>query len=327
MDAGEAQREPQGRAHQPQRLLITGGAGFIASHVAKHFLTTYETYELVVVDALMYCANRRNLPEHPRLTFVHGDITDLAAVEHLLCTHRCDTILHFAAQTHVDRSFANSFSFTHNNMLGTHVMLEAAKLFVHVSTDEVYGETVPGEDRHFLEKISPLNPTNPYAASKAAAEMMVKAYQKSYDLPVIVTRGNNVYGPHQHPEKLVPKLIYQALRDQCLTLHGDGSQQRGYVFVQDVARAFDILVHRGTGLHLLRLLTGSTRICNRRTQDRCFQDRRYLVANENLLQLGWAPGTSWRDGLRSTIAWQREHPDYWPDLEAALEPHYPTPAE
>eukprot|EP00730_Choanoeca_flexa_P008742 TRINITY_DN12531_c5_g1_i3.p1 TRINITY_DN12531_c5_g1~~TRINITY_DN12531_c5_g1_i3.p1 ORF type:complete len:361 (+),score=57.74 TRINITY_DN12531_c5_g1_i3:139-1221(+) len=337
---------------QPSCILLTGGAGFIGSQVVKHFLNNH-SYDIIVFDKFEYCANRRNLDLDPdvqrlgRLTIIEGDICDQKQLHQVFDTHPIDTVLHFAALTHVDKSFNNSFAFTHNNVVGTHVLLDvikdhaaAVKRIIHVSTDEVYGETRPGNDRQFLEHESPLNPTNPYSASKAAAEMIVKGFIKSYNLPIIVTRGNNVYGPCQHPEKLISKLIYRGLLGKSLQLHGDGSQLRGYVHVHDVARAFDLLTHRGEPGQIynigtrseLSVLQVATDICQslgldaekriEYVKDRLFQDRRYLIDNRNLEELGWQPRLSWMEGLKQTIEWHRTHVDYWSEMDDALQAHY-----
>ena len=237
----------------PQNILITGGAGFIASHVVIRLVKNYPQYNIVNMDMLSYCSCHENVlsaigEEAPNYKFVKGDICSSDLVSYVLRTEKIDTILHFAAQTHVDNSFGNSFQFTKHNIMGTHVLLEAAKnagihRFIHVSTDEVYGEG--RENEAGMVEAATLEPTNPYAATKAGAEFLVKAYQRSFKLPAIMTRGNNVYGPHQFPEKLIPKFTNQLLRGRAVTLHGDGSNTRNFLFVEDVAEAFDVLLHRG----------------------------------------------------------------------------------
>ena len=232
-------------------ILITGAAGFIASYVLRHFIVQYPEYSIICYDKLDYCASENNfnmLKHYKNFTFEHGDITDANRTLHVLKKHKVDTIMHFAAQSHVDLSFGNSYSFTHNNVYGTHVLLECSinagvKRFIHVSTDEVYGEVEP--DKPDLLENALLCPTNPYAASKAAAEMIVNAYYKSYKLPVIIVRSNNVYGPHQFPEKVIPKFTCLLNRGQKLTLHGDGSPTRRYLYAGDAADAFDTIFHKG----------------------------------------------------------------------------------
>lgn len=273
-----------------KRILITGGAGFIGSHVVIRLVKTYPQYKVVVLDKLDYCGSLKHLEtvaSYPNYSFVkvsfeaavgdsspvvplrprscltsattcapflppslQGSITSSDLVTYILRKEKIDTVMHFAAQTHVDNSFGNSLSFTETNILGTHVLLEASKeakikLFIHVSTDEVYGEGSSLAPGMLSTEASALEPTNPYSATKAGAEYLCKAYHRSFNLPIIITRGNNVYGPHQYPEKIVPKFVSQTLRGLPLTLHGDGSNSRNYLFVEDVARAFDVILHKG----------------------------------------------------------------------------------
>jgi len=255
-----------------------------------------------------------------------------------------DTIMHFAAQTHVDNSFGNSFAFTESNIYGTHVLLETAKCcptikrFIHVSTDEVYGEgedfeTDPMKEDHILE------PTNPYAATKAGAEFLVKSYFRSFKLPVLITRGNNVYGPHQFPEKLIPKFTNQLMKDMPLTIHGDGSNTRNFLFVRDVASAFDVILHKGTPGHVYNI-GGQNEIANidvaktllkifgkdeetylQYVPDRRFNDLRYTINSSKLHELGWTEKVSWEDGLRETVEWYKKNTSRYGNIDAALVAH------
>ncbi|CAI9787685.1 unnamed protein product [Fraxinus pennsylvanica] len=333
--------------HKPQNILITGAAGFIASHVANRLIRNYSEYRIIVLDKLDYCSNLKNLDasrSSPNFKFVKGDICSADLVNYLLDTESVDTIMHFAAQTHVDNSFGNSFEFIKNNVYGTYVLLEACKSFgqvrrfIHVSTDEVYGETeenaVVGNDES-----SQLLPTNPYSASKAGAEMLVLAYGRSYDLPVIITRGNNVYGTHQFPEKLIPKFILLAMKGKHLAIHGDGSNIRSYLYCEDVAEAFDIILHRGEVGHVYNIGTDEERrvvdvardICRlfsldpdaviKCVENRPFNDQRYFLDTQKLKNLGWSERTSWEDGLRLTAEWYMRNPDWWGDVSGALLPH------
>lgn len=258
--------------------------------------------------------------------------------------------MHFAAQTHVDNSFGNSITFTEANILGTHVLLEAAKearvkLFIHVSTDEVYGEGETGVPSH---EGSPLEPTNPYSATKAGAEYLVKAYHRSFNLPIIITRGNNVYGPHQYPEKIIPKFINQLMRGLPLTLHGTGSNTRNYLFVEDVARAFEVILHSGVvgqiyniggnnevsnidvARELLRLMglvdkAGTLALAEHQNiifvPDRPFNDLRYPLDCKKLNELGWKEQVTWEEGLAKTVVWYNKYSGNWSDVEAALVAH------
>ncbi|KAM7498568.1 hypothetical protein LguiA_022982 [Lonicera macranthoides] len=333
--------------YTPKNILITGAAGFIASHVANRLVRSYPEYKIVVLDKLDYCSNLKNLlpsQSSPNFKFVKGDIGSADLVNYLLITESIDTIMHFAAQTHVDNSFGNSFEFTKNNIYGTHVLLEACKVtgqirrFIHVSTDEVYGETeedaVVGN-----HEASQLLPTNPYSATKAGAEMLVMAYGRSYGLPVITTRGNNVYGPNQFPEKLIPKFILLAMRGKPLPIHGDGSNVRSYLYCEDVAEAFEVILHKGEVGHVYNIGTKKERRVIDVARDMCklfsmnpetsikfvdnrpFNDQRYFLDDQKLKNLGWSERTTWVEGLKKTMEWYTSHPNWWGDVSGALLPH------
>ncbi|KAK3357675.1 hypothetical protein B0T25DRAFT_166530 [Lasiosphaeria hispida] len=338
-----------------KNIMITGGAGFIACWLVRHLTLTYpQAYNIVSFDKLDYCAslnNTRALNDKRNFTFHQGDITNPSEVVDCLERYNIDTVFHFAAQSHVDLSFGNSYGFTHTNVYGTHVLLESAKKvgikrFIHISTDEVYGE-VKDEDDDLLET-SILAPTNPYAASKAAAEMLVHSYQKSFKLPVIIVRSNNVYGPHQYPEKIIPKFTCLLNRNQPVVLHGDGSPTRRYLFAGDAADAFDTILHRGqlgqiynvgsydeiSNISLCsKLLTEMAlvpaavpgdddfRKWVKYTHDRPFNDHRYAVDGTKLRNLGWEQKTSFADGLRITVEWYRRFGErWWGDISKVLSP-------
>ncbi|KAI3921876.1 hypothetical protein MKX01_005565 [Papaver californicum] len=333
--------------YTPKNILITGAAGFIASHVANRLIRNYPDYKIVVLDKLDYCSNLKNLlpsRSSANFKFVKGDIGSADLVNFLLITESIDTIMHFAAQTHVDNSFGNSFEFTKNNIYGTHVLLEACKVtgqirrFIHVSTDEVYGET--DEDAVVgNHEASQLLPTNPYSATKAGAEMLVMAYGRSYGLPVITTRGNNVYGPNQYPEKLIPKLILLAMKGKPLPIHGDGSNVRSYLYCEDVAEAFEVVLHKGEIGHVYNIGTKKERrvidvvkdVCQlfsldpeaviKFVENRPFNDQRYFLDDQKLKNLGWSERTSWEEGLKKTMDWYLKNPDWWGDVSGALLPH------
>ena len=233
-----------------RNILVTGGCGFIGSHVIAKLIERYgNKIEIFNLDILDYCASPENVSSVsclPNYHFVRGDISSVDLVNYVLQAHQIDTIIHLAAQTHVDNSFGNSLSFTETNVRGTHVLLESARLhqvsrFIHVSTDEVYGET--GEKMNSEEAI--LAPTNPYSASKAGGELLVQSYIKSFGFPAIITRGNNVYGPHQYPEKIVPKFICRLEQGKKCCLHGTGKNQRSFLYVTDVAEAFACILIKG----------------------------------------------------------------------------------
>lgn len=306
---------------------------------------------VIVLDKLDYCAtvnSLRSVWRRPNFGFVRGDICDADLVKYVLRQEGCDTIMNFAAQTHVDKSFGNSFEFTRTNVMGTHVLLEAAKAlgaqvrrFVHVSTDEVYGESARGSEDKFHER-SQLNPTNPYAASKACAEFLVKSYATSFSLPTIITRGNNVYGQHQYPEKLIPKFIHLMERDRPLPIHGDGSARRCFIHVDDVVDAFRVVLERGRPGEIYNIGTACERtvlevarellrIYGRESsearylefvEDRAFNDARYNIALSKLAVLGWrGPRVTFGEGLLRTVEWYRDNADHFENVEHALSAH------
>ena len=319
------------------RILLTGGAGFIGSHVAELLAEKYPDYQIFVLDKMDYCASAANLAG-VRCRLIKGDVQSIDLVSHVLEEFAITHVLHFAAQTHVDASFGNSIAFTMNNTLGTHVLLEAARKygriqkFVNVSTDEVYGDS-PDKSNESCR----LEPTNPYSAAKAGAEMLCKAYLTSYGLPVVITRGNNVFGPRQYPEKLIPKFILLGSLGRDLPVHGDGSATRSYLYVTDVADAFDRILHRGrigetynigtederTVADVARHIaaTFAARIVH--VRDRAFNDKRYFIGSEKLRdELGWEQRVSFDDGMRATIDWYLGADlTRWAGVESALLPH------
>lgn len=335
--------------YDPKVILLTGGAGFIGSCVMVHLVKKYPETQMICLDKLDYCASVKNFEEiqnHKNFRFVRGDITSADLVNHIIGSYKVDTVMHFAAESHVDNSFGNSLGFTHTNVLGTHTLLEAAKAhikqirrFIHVSTDEVYGESNSVDQRKVVGDA--LSPTNPYAASKAAAEFMVKSYRKSFNLPTIITRGNNVYGPRQYPEKLIPKFISLLNRGQPCPLHGDGSNRRSFLFVQDVAEAFEVILRKGvvgtiynigsdyeiTNKGVLQELLGLFGLQDREEElvryvrDRPFNDFRYHINTEGLEGLGWKQKVQFAEGLKITKEWYLARPNYWGNISSALFAH------
>lgn len=329
--------------YNPKKILITGGAGFIASIVIVSLIKKYPQVKIVNVDKLDYCSSLKNLKEIENCNnykFYPVDITDFHLIDKIFEIENPDTVMHFAAHTHVDNSFGNSFNFTHNNIYGTHVLLEVSKKynikrFIHVSTDEVYGEF----DDEMVDEKSTLNPTNPYSASKVGAEFIAKSYYKSFGLPLIITRGNNVYGPKQYPEKLIPKFITLLNRGLSCPIHGEGLEKRSFIYVDDVVEAFDVILHKGIVGEIYNIGTkeeitniGVTRELLKFynfnefdkiyfVQNRCFNDQRYTLNTDKLNKLGWSPKINFKEGLKKTIEWYTKNKNHWDNIEQALVPH------
>lgn len=331
----------------PKVILVTGGAGFIGSHVVDILVQNYPDYRIIVYDKLDYCASIENLNKSKdSITFVKGDIGSEDLIKHVLKEEKVDTVIHFAAQTHVDNSFGNSLQFTINNTLGTHVLLEACresgiKRFINVSTDEVYGETSVGCETGLTEEAL-LYPTNPYSAAKAGAELLARSYMTSYGMPVIITRGNNVYGPRQFPEKLIPKTVCLLNKGSNVFIHGEGNAERSFLHVSDVARAFDIILHKGEVGSIYNIGTDIERsvksvvediisVCQQSSdkivhvKDRQFNDKRYYIDSKKLMSMGWKPEIDWDCGLKETVEWYRnkDNTSRWEEGELghALKPH------
>lgn len=322
-------------------ILVTGGYGFIASNFLNYIVPKYPQCIFINLDRLDKVASRKNVIQevHNARNYIEviGDCSSVDLIKFLLKTYRVDRIVHFAAQTHVDNSFGNSFHFTQDNVYATHVLLECARnhqliqSFIHVSTDEVYGEiglNDPPSDPTF----SFLNPTNPYAATKTAAEYLVKSYSISYGLPTIITRCNNVYGPRQYPEKVIPRFILQSLTGMNITVQGNGSARRRFVHAEDVARAYEVILLKGIPGSIYQIGTADEfsvieigQMIHSKirphipyesvlqwVQDRPFNDSRYAVNTSLLEQLGWKPQISFQDGLMDTIEWYSKiTSDHW----------------
>ncbi len=311
-----------------RRILVTGGAGFIGSHLVD-LLLEREDVEVTVLDALTYAGTRRNLAEHerdPRFAFVRGDVADAAAVGPLV--EAADHVIHAAAESFVDRSIADPSAFVVTNVLGTHVVLEACRRtgtpMTFVSTDEVYGENAP--EGRFTED-APMRPRSPYAATKAAGDLLCGAYATTYGLPVTVVRGTNAFGPRQHPEKAIPTFVLAALDGRPLPVYGRGEQRREWLYVRDFVRAIAVVMDRGElgsayniggGRELANLelareicrLVGAPASLVSFVPDRPGHDFRYGLAWDRLAALGWAPEVPFEEGLARTVAWYREHRDW-----------------
>jgi UDP-glucose 4,6-dehydratase len=299
-------------------LLVTGGYGFIASNFINHYFDQNLAAHIVNIDAMYYCARKENVRQDirasPRYTEVIGNIQSMDLVKHILVGHHITHVIHFAAQSHVQNSFEESLQYTKDNILGTHILLEACRQlgnitrFVHVSTDEVYGESMLDAECKMHEE-SVLCPTNPYAATKASAELIAMSYYHSFNMPIIITRGNNVYGPNQYPEKLIPRFIELLKEDKQVTIQGDGDCVRSFIHVNDVVKAFEIILVRGTtgeiyniggddsheysvmdiAQRLIRMIKNTTDYDQwiSYIEDRPFNDKRYYISNEKLKGLGW----------------------------------------
>jgi len=326
------------KPYEPKSVLITGGCGFIGSNSLNYLANKYGDIEFVNLDKMDYCSSEDNvnIKDKSKYTFYKGNINNTELTQIIFNKHNIDTIIHFAAQTHVDNSFGNSVHFTEDNVMGTHNLLESVKAygkirrFIHISTDEVYGE-VSDDNLGCDEEASLLNPTNPYAATKASAEFIVRSYMHSFKLPIIITRGNNVYGPHQYPEKVIPRFILQLLANKPVTIHGDGSSKRNFIHVEDTAKAIEaILLHGQTG-DIYNIGTANEYsvkqiahlLCKKLKpnedpekwlsfgKDRDFNDRRYNVKAGKLQSLGWKEETAFDEGINRTIEWYTSNKDKW----------------
>jgi len=319
---------------EAKTILVTGGCGFIGSNFIHYLLGKYPSYRIINLDKLTYCGNLDNLCEvvqRPHLTFVRGDIADRKLIMTILHDERIDYIVNFAAESHVDRSIEDPDLFLRTNVLGTQVLLEGARaaavqLFIQISTDEVYGSL--GGTGLFTETTS-MKPNSPYAASKAAADFMVRAYTKTYGLAAIVTRSSNNYGPYQFPEKLIPLMISNALEDRELPIYGDGLNVRDWIYVGDHCEAIDTIIHHGksgeiyniggaserTNLQVVRAILetlGKPESLIRFVKDRPGHDRRYAMDFSKVRkELGWQPQVTFEEGIKKTVSWYREHQDWW----------------
>jgi dTDP-glucose 4,6-dehydratase len=307
------------------KLAVTGGAGFIGSNFVRYMLRHYPSDSILNIDSLTYSGNLENLSDvlgDARYQFLKADICDYDQMVQAL-SQGIDAVVHFAAESHVDRSILDGSVFVRTNVLGTQSLLEAARQagvrrFVHVSTDEVYG-SAPGEGK--FREDSPLRPNSPYAASKAASDLLARAYFQTYHFPVIVTRCSNNFGPYQFPEKFIPLLISRALEDQSIPIYGDGLQVRDWIFVNDHCRALDAVLHHGRegevynigaenewpnieiAGQILELLNKPQSLLTH-VQDRPGHDRRYAIHSGKIqTELGWWPQTSFAKGLALTIDW------------------------
>jgi len=315
-------------------ILVTGGAGFIGCNFVRYLLEHILDAQVRVLDKLTYAGSRENLGDvdgDPRVTVVEGDICDVEVVGEAMAG--VDVVVHLAAESHVDRSILGPQPAMQTNFHGTFVLLEAARqtqpdLFLHASTDEVYGPVQTGQ----FDETAPLNPRNPYSASKAGADHLAQAYYITYDVPVIISRPCNNYGPYQYPEKLVPLFVYKALRDEPLPVYGDGRQRRDWLHVTDHCRVMHVLLEKGEVGQMYNIPADSERENLETVQvildelgkpdslikhvaDRPGHDVRYAMSGEKISNLGWQPQIQWEEGLRETVRWFADHQDW---LERSL---------
>jgi dTDP-glucose 4,6-dehydratase len=310
------------------RILVTGGMGFIGSNYVRYHLKAHPNDEIVVIDKLTYAGNRANLHGVlDKFEFILGDICDPAFV--IKAANDCDQILHFAAESHVDRSIADAKAFLRTNIEGTGLLLDAARdfevdRFVQISTDEVYGSIQYGA----FKETDPLCPSSPYSASKASADLLALAYHTTYDVPILITRSTNNYGPYQHVEKLIPLMITHALADKPLPVYGNGLNVRDWTYVEDNCAAIDIIRLKGTaggiyniGSHqewtnidivkgILRILDKSESLITY-VQDRPGHDFRYSVNTDKIKALGWIPRVDIQKGIALTVDWYRDNEHWW----------------
>lgn len=320
------------------KLLITGGYGFIGSNFIRHILGKYKDVEVINLDKVTYCGNPENLKDlkdDKRYSFVKGDICDERVVGELV--PKANIVINFAAETHVDRSIKYPEDFLRTNIYGVKTLLEAARKaklekFIQIGTDEVYGSVPEG---HSTEG-DPLKPNSPYSAAKAAGDLFALSYYTTYDVPVIVTRSSNNFGPYQYPEKVIPLFVTNLLKDKKVPLYGDGGNVRDWLFVEDNCRAIDLVLEKGAPgevyniggdncLTNLEITSKVLSIMNKteeyieRVNDRPGHDRRYALDSSKVKNLGWEGGSDFENNIKNTVAWYRENEDWWGPLKEKAE--------
>ena len=317
-------------------LLVTGGAGFIGSCFVRHELKKHPNYKIINLDALTYCGNIENLKDvenNPNYTFIHGNICDRKLVRELVAESDC--VINFAAESHVDNSIKRPEIFIETNVQGTLNLLQASKdigveRYLQVSTDEVYGTL---RKTGYFYETTPLAPNSPYSASKASADMLVRAYRETYGLPTLNTRCSNNYGPYQYPEKLIPFFISQLLKGDKVPVYGDGMNVRDWLYVYDHCEAIDVVLHKGkigevynigghnekTNMEITHLILdamGKEESSIKYVEDRLGHDRRYAISNDKITsELGWKPSLTFEDGIKLTINWYLNNQDWMKSIE------------
>jgi dTDP-glucose 4,6-dehydratase len=316
-----------------KRILVTGGSGFIGSNFIRHILNKYADYHVTNLDKLTYAGNPDNLKDiskNKRYKFIKGDIADAKIVDKAM--KGCDAIINFAAETHVDRSIHGAAEFVQTNIFGTHTLLEVAKKlkmrqYIQISTDEVFGSISEGS----FKEDDPLMPNSPYSASKAGADLLARSYFVTYNLPVIITRSSNNFGPNQYPEKVIPLFITNLLQNKKVPLYGDGMNVRDWLYVVDNCEAIDLVMHKGkvgeiyniggtteiTNLeltHTVLEMLGKDKRSIEYVKDRLGHDRRYSLDITKLKRLGWSPRHDFKEALETTIAWYKTNKPWWTKL-------------
>lgn len=320
-----------------RNLLVTGGAGFMGSDFVRYMLEKYPSYRIVVYDKLTYAGRKENLASvehHPSYAFVQGDICDAEKLRQTLRHYAIDTVINFAAETHVDRSILDPDAFVKTDVYGVYVLCEAVKALGlerihHISTDEVYGPIPTGK----FSETDRFRPTSPYAASKAGGEMLAQSYFHTYGLPLTITRSVNTYGPYQHPEKAMPLFITNAIEGRPIPIYGDGQQVRDRLFVRDHSRAVDLVLHHGvlgeayniaadnerTNLEIARMILhrlGKPESLIQFVRDRPAHDVRYALETSKIRSLGWQPQVEFAEGFAQTIRWYEENETWWRPIKS-----------
>lgn len=324
-----------------KKILVTGGCGFIGSNFIRYLLKKYPEYKITNLDKLTYSGNLENLKDvekNPNYRFIKGDICDSQIVDEI--GKGCDVIINFAAESHVDRSILGPESFIKTDIYGTYTLLEAVRKYkiermVQISTDECYGSIEKGS----FKEPDPLNPSSPYAASKASADLLCLSYFTTYKLPIIITRSSNNYGPYQFPEKLIPLFITNAVENKPLPLYGDGLNVRDWLYVLDNCRAIDLILHKGrmgeiynvgadnerTNIEItktiLKILEKGENLI-KRVKDRPGHDRRYSLNSTKIKELGWRPEYNFEKALKETVDWYRDNESWWRKLKEKAREFY-----
>ena len=322
------------------KILVTGGAGFIGGNFVHHMVNKYPDYEIVNLDLLTYAGNLETLKpveDKPNYKIVKGDIADREFIMDLFEKEKFDIVVNFAAESHVDRSITDPGIFVQTNVMGTRVLLDAArkygvKRYHQVSTDEVYGDLPLDRPDLFFHEDTPIHTSSPYSTSKASADLLVMAYHRTYGLPVTISRCSNNYGPYQFPEKLIPLMIANALADKPLPVYGEGLNVRDWLYVEDHCKAIDLILRNGTvgevynigghnemkNIDIVKLICeylGKPESLIEHVQDRKGHDMRYAIDPTKIHnELGWLPETMFKDGIRLTIQWYLDHKEWWENI-------------